>query len=256
MVCLILLILLSEFRMMWRNPFFTRLPYMKHSSRPRRNLGCLMLGAFLATALPAFSAIVFVNPDLEGSSSSATVPTGWTSVSFDAPFSEATTTAGDDADVVGITGPDVAGGIFGAAHSGFGFLGGAHGTVAAVVVQEGLQQTVSGFTVGEDYSFSFFQANVGITSRRDTEGSWRVFANGLLVGTTIPTTTSLAWDDPDKATALLWEERTATFTATAESMTLSFLAYDSDGDIAGQNGVYMGTPSPRSRPCRSPRRSF
>ena len=216
---------------------------MKHSSSPRRGLGSLILAASLATALPAFSAIVFINSGLEDSIASATLPTGWEIVPFDAPFSEATTATADDADVVGTTGPNVPSGMFGAAHSGSSFVGGTHGTIAGVTVQEGLQQTVSGFTVGQDYTLSFFQANVGITSRRDTEGGWRVFADGVLAGTTIPTAATLAWDDPDKATALLWEERTVSFTATAESMTLSFLAYDSDGDIAGQNGVYMGIDS-------------
>lgn len=203
----------------------------------------MILAASLAIATPAFSAIVFVNGDLEGTAASATVPSGWSIVPFDAPFSEATTAGAANGDIVDTAGPQLAGGIFGAPHSGSSFVGGAHTTVATVVTQEGIEQTVSGFTVGQDYSFSFFQANVGTSNGRDTEGSWRVYANGVLVGTTIPTTGTLAYNDPEKATSLLWEERSITFTADAESVTLSFLAYDADGDISPQNGVYMGIDS-------------
>lgn len=216
---------------------------MKHKSRLACGLSPLILAASLASTMPAFSAIVFANADLEGTLAAATVPTDWEKVPFDASFSEATTDGASNGDVVGPTGPNVAGGIFGSAHSGSSFVAGAHSTVATVVLQEGIQQIVTGFTVGGTYSFSFFQATVSTSNAADNAGSWRVYADGALIATTLPTATTLAYNDAAKATSLVWEERTVTFTATAESLTLSFLAYDTDGDISPGNGVYMGLDS-------------
>ena len=214
---------------------------MNITSRPGRGLSPLILAASLATALPSFSAIVFTNANLEGSPAVQTgVPTGWEFVPFDAPFNLATLANLATGDIVDANGPAQASGLFGSAHSGTTFYAGIHGSTSPHTLQEGLQQTVSGFTVGQEYSFSFFQANVGHTNRQDDSGSWRVYADGVLIDTTAPTTSPLAWNDPDKATSLLWEERTVTFTATSESMTLSFLAFDTDGDVVGTGGVYMG----------------
>jgi MYXO-CTERM domain-containing protein len=217
---------------------------MKHLSRPARVPIVWTLAASLAAVLPAASAIVFVNSDLESSAALSTVPGGWEKVPFDAPFSEATQDSTANGDVIDANGPGAANGIFGAAHSGETFFGGGHtNPISGTVSHEGLEQTVGGFTVGEEYSFSFFQANVGINNARDTAGSWRVYANGELIGTTIPTSTTLEWNDANKATGLVWEERTVTFTAAAESITLSFLPYDTDGNISNPDGVYMGIDS-------------
>jgi hypothetical protein len=214
---------------------------MNYTSCPGRGLSPLVLAASLALASPAFSAIAFTNADLEGTpATQSTVPTGWELIPHDAPYSLATVSSGVTGDILAADGPSLASGLFGAANSGTTFYAGVHGFISPHTLQEGLQQTVSGFTVGQEYSFSFFQAVVGHTNRRDDAGSWQVYAGGVLVGTTIPTTSTLAWDDPDKATELNWEERIITFTATSESMMLSFLPYDADGDIGAQNGVYMG----------------
>lgn len=214
---------------------------MNFTSRLGRGLSPLILAASLATALPAFSAIAFTNANLEGTpATQATLPTGWELIPHDAPYSLATVSSGVTGDILAADGPSLASGFYGAAHSGSTFFAGVHGFVNPHTLQEGLQQSVSGFTVGQEYSFSFFQTLVGNVNRRDDAGSWQVYANGVLVGTTIPTTSTLAWDDPDKATDLNWEERIITFTATSESMVLSFLPYDTDGDIGAQNGVYMG----------------
>ncbi len=218
---------------------------MKYAPCPGRCLGPLILAASFGLSLPAFSAIVFSNPDFEGTPATQTaVPTGWEIVPYDAPFNLATMATLVTGDLLAADGPSQVSGLFGAPHSGSTFYAGIYGTTNPHTLQEGLQQTVSGFTVGQDYSFSFFQANVGHINRQDNEGSWRVYADGVLVGTTIPTASPLAWDDANKATALLWEERTVTFTATSESMTLSFLPYDIDGNVVGQTeGVYMGIDS-------------
>lgn len=217
---------------------------MKYQSCFACGLSPLVLATSIALILPASSAIVFVNADLEGTISSSAVPTDWQKVPFDAPFSAAATDGAANGDVVGTTGPQLAGGIFGSPHSGSSFVGGVHTTTAGIVAQEGVQQIVSGFTVGGTYSFSFYQAVVGTSANNtDKEGSWRVYAGDTLVATTIPTTTAFEYNDPAKATSLVWEERTVTFTATAGSMMISFLAYDGDGDISASNGVYMGLDS-------------
>lgn len=203
-----------------------------------------MLAASLAIAAPAaFGAIVFSNAGLEGTADQGGIPSGWSVVPLGASYSEASNSSTITGDTLTSTGPNVAAGMFGNPHSGSSFVAGMYGTSLGITGHEGLEQTVGGFTVGQQYSFSFFQTNVGITSRRDMEGSWRVYADGALVGTTIPTASPLAWDDPNKATGLVWEERTITFIATAESMTLSFMPYDSDGNITGAEGIYMGIDS-------------
>lgn len=211
---------------------------MKHPYRPVRILITPILVSAILT-VPA-SAISFTNFNLDGTVSTAALPTDWEKVPFDVSYSEASSDNGTNGDVVSASGPNVAGGIFGLAHSGTTFFGGAHSLIAGNTLQEGIQQTLIGFTVGQQYTFSFYQANVGTTGSRDTEGSWRVYADGSLISTTVPTATSLAWDDAAKATDLVWEQRTVTFTAAAESITLSFLAYDQDGVIGSQGGAYMG----------------
>jgi hypothetical protein len=147
---------------------------------------------------------------------------------------------------VGPTGPNVGNGFYGTPESGSTFATGINGTFPITggfaTYQQGLQQTVSGFTVGETYSFSFYQAVVKYSGGQDDTGSWKVFANGELVATTAPSTSSLAWNAPGKP--LTWEERTVTFTATAETLNMAFLSYDPDGNITGSaEAVYMGIDS-------------
>lgn len=174
----------------------------------------------------------------------STLPTGWQNVPYDALFCAATGTSGATPDLTAISGPSVSGGIFGNPHSGATFVSGLHSSAAqgGVVFHEGIQQTVSGFTVGQGYSFSFYQAVIGQTNNTDPSGSWQVYAGTALIDTTAPTTTLLNVTDPSKPGSG-WEERTITFTADAESITFSFMPFDDDVDIGSPNGLRMGIDS-------------
>lgn len=195
--------------------------------------------------VPASAALTFVNAGLEEAGPiSAQAPSGWSQVPFDAAFSEATAFFAATADILGPGGYNVAGGIFGAPKSGLTFASGLNFISGGQTYQEGIRQTVSGFTVGADYSFSFFQAVTMQQNALDDTGAWKVYANGVLVATTAPTVSLVEWNDPSKPGPGGWEQRTITFTAGAEAVELSFLPYDPDGVLtAGAEGLRMGIDS-------------
>ncbi len=214
-------------------------PCMNSMSCPRRGLKRLILAASLAIASPAFSAIVFNNGDLAGTTGYGNAPTGWSGIPNGTAWSEAETADGSAPILMGPTGPNVGVGYFGVPHSGSTFAGGIYREISGNTYQQGIQQAVGGFTVGETYTFSFFQAVVGYSGAQDDTGSWKVFANGELIATTIPSTTTVAWNAPDKAP--IWEERFVTFTATAETINFGFLAFDPEGlGTIAEDGVMMG----------------
>ncbi|WP_035604457.1 hypothetical protein [Haloferula sp. BvORR071] len=183
--------------------------------------------AILAACLPAGAAITFANPGLDGTPGYGNAPTSWLGIPNGTPYSQATTADGSQPILLGPTGFNVANGYFGTPQSGSTFAAGIYGNIAGGIYQQGIQQTLSGFTVGETYSFSFFQAVVGYSGAQDDSGSWKVFANGTLIATTAPSTTTVAWNAPGKP--LIWEERTVTFTATADTINIAFLSYDPEG---------------------------
>lgn len=215
----------------------------KHTRYCRR--GLCALASSLGLALPAGAALTFVNPGLdEVNFSSGSAPTGWSQVPFDAPYSEATAIFTATVDILNQSGYNVGGGIFGTPQAGTTFASGLHYFSVGNTYQEGIRQTVSGFTVGTDYSFSFYQSVTMQQNATDNTGAWRVYGNGLLIATTTPTVSSLAWNDPAKPGPSGWEERTITFTATSESIEFDFLPYDPDGNLAaGVEGLRMGIDS-------------
>ena len=113
-------------------------------------------------------------------------------------------------------------------------LGAATGSFATSVYREGVYQSVSGFTIGEQYEISFSHANglrynaqtlsyegVGVT------GGWQV----LLDGTTtslglIPSTNDNS--TPSGFFTSEWQDSSVTFTATAETHEVRFVAYKPD----------------------------
>lgn len=205
-----------------------------------------VLGASLLAVATSQAAITFVNPGLDGTAGYGNAPTGWSGVPYTTSWTTATDADGA-APLVMNTTPFGAAVFYGTPHSGETFAGGmnlgATQTSGFKVYQQGLQQTVSNFTVGEQYSFSFFQAVVKGASTQDDTGTWKVFMDGELLTITLPSTGTQAYDDSPKP--LNWEQRTVTFTATAETHNFGFLAYDPDEDItnvAGDSthGLLMG----------------
>ncbi|MCW1915990.1 hypothetical protein OJ996_20550 [Luteolibacter sp. GHJ8] len=195
-----------------------------------------------ALAFPASAAVVFQNPGLDGTPGYGSAPTSWNAVPLGTPYSEATSADGAASILMGPTGPNVSNGYFGTPHSGDTFAGGIYRIISGNQYQQGIQQSVSGFTVGQEYSFSFYQAVVGYSGAQDDSGSWRVFANGVLIETTDPSTTTVAWNTPGKP--LEWQERVITFTATSETINWAFLSFDPEGSgLTAEDGVMMGIDS-------------
>ena len=206
-------------------------PYT-HPMKNRKTLFRVQLPVALASVLAITSSeaatINFVNGGLDGTPGYGNAPTGWSGVALGTTWSEAETADGASPILMGPTGPNVPNGYFGTPHSGTTFAGGIYGDISGNTYQQGIQQTLGGFTVGEQYTFSFFQAVVGYSGAQDqTGGSWKVFANGELLATTIPSNTTVAWNAAGKP--LIWEERIVTFTASAETLNIAFLSHDSEG---------------------------
>ena len=199
----------------------------------------IALASVLAIASSEAATVNFVNGGLDGTPGYGNAPTGWSGVPLGTTYSESSTLDGSGSIVLGPTGWNVGLGYFGTPHSGTTFAAGNYGNISGGLYQQGIQQTLSGFTVGEEYTFSFYQAVVGYSGGQDDTGAWKVFANGELIGTTIPSTTTVAWNALNKAP--IWEERIVTFTATAETLNLAFLAYDPEGmGTVAADRVLMG----------------
>ncbi|RYD67614.1 MAG: hypothetical protein EOP83_02475 [Verrucomicrobiaceae bacterium] len=202
----------------------------------------IALASLLAISSSQAATVFFTNPGLDGTPGYGNAPTSWSGIPVGTTYSEATSGDGASPILMGPTGPNVANGYFGTPQSGNTFAGGIYRTIGADNYQQGIQQTVTGFTVGEQYSFTFFQAVVGYSGAQDDSGSWKVFANGALIATTDTSTTTVAWNTPGKP--LEWEQRTITFTATAETINLAFLSFDPEGSgTDAANGVMMGIDS-------------
>ena len=184
----------------------------------------------------------FVNGDLDGIVNFISVPTGWTQIPFTDPICQGISAPSATLDVADIIGPSATGGIAGIPQSGSTFCTGLHSSIQPTSLwHEGIMQDVSGFAIGATYEISLYQAVVKQSNCIDQSGSWRVYLDGLLIGTTAPTVSLLAPDDLN----LQWENRIVSFVATANSHTLKFIPWDDDGtiesslvDIAG--GLRMG----------------
>ncbi len=165
----------------------------------------------------------FVNGDLEGNFASINaIPSGWQSVAFTDPICEALNSSFATPDLTGLTGPDSFHGIHGNPHSGKSFVSGAYSNTH----HEGLQQQVSGLTVGTSYTISFYQTNVKQSNAPllDTSGSWAVYLDTYLIGMTEPSISQL----PASSNALVWDQRFVYFTATSNTHLFKFMPADDD----------------------------
>ena len=195
-----------------------------------------------STVLTAISVLsygqAFVNGELDGPVGISSYPTNWGPVPETFVFSFASGPIQATSDVCNATGPNVGGGIAGVPHSGATMVTGLQGTSGSMYWHEGIQQQVNGFTVGCTYDVTFWQSVCQQSNAQDPTGSWSMFFDNTLAGTSAASTTTLAYNDVN----LVWEQRTISFTATATSHMIRFLPQDDDGDQfmgAANGGVRM-----------------
>jgi len=214
-----------------QGPTNTRLP-LRAMSYSR----ALILAAFSMSVATGMQGQDFVNGDLEGPAPTGLtqLPTSWQAVPDNDPVCLATNgSLGDTPDLTDINGPSEFAGIFGNPFSGNTFVSGERGG-GNVVFQEGIMQQVQGFVPGSAYTIVLHQAVVKSYGNFDSSGSWAVYVNNALAGTTAPTMSAVPYDSAPFA----WEQRTVPFTATASSHTIKFLPVDDDAnlDVLDPNG--------------------
>jgi len=169
----------------------------------------------------------FVNSDLNGGVGFVSVPTSWQDVPDTDPISMANSAPEATVDILDPTGPSFGGGVAGNPYSGTTFCSGLHSTDGgAFLWHEGIMQTVTGFTIGNSYDISFYQAVVKQQNAIDESGSWSVYMDGTLIATVAVSTSTLAFDDIN----LVWDCRGVNFTATATSHVIKFMTTDDDAN--------------------------
>ena len=184
----------------------------------------------------------FINGDLNGVVATSSAPTNWAQVAFTDPLSLATMTLSATSDVTSLTGPAAFAGINGNPYSGTTFVSGLHASNGADIWHEGIQQNLTGLIPGSSYTISFYQTVVKQSNCDDVSGSWMVAMDNTVVGTTAPTTSFQIYN----SNSLVWERRTVTFSATANSHMIKFLPFDDDPTTScavGQGGLRMGIDS-------------
>ena len=180
---------------------------------------------------PGFAS--FTNGGLEGTATIAAEPSGWSRVTFDEAYNEATISGQDTVDIITSTGPASGIGLSGVPAEGNSAIHAVYGpSITNDFAQEGIKQTISGLTVGKYYRVTFKQAVVKSLNYVDNTGKWKVFLDGNFIYSSLLTTSTLAYTDPN----ISWESRSFIFTATATNHTIAFLA----SGMTTANKVAMG----------------
>lgn len=180
----------------------------------------------------------FLNGDLNGTVGISATPTNWAQVADTDPVSQASAAISATSDVTSTTGP-LAGNIVVNPYSGGTCVTGLHLDNGSYMYHEGIQQTVAGLTIGAQYRISFWQTVSKQSNVTESTGSWTVYGNSTLLGTSAPTTSAL----PYGSTSRVWEKRYITFTANTASITFKFLPLDDDPNILNTEGVRMAIDS-------------
>jgi hypothetical protein len=166
----------------------------------------------------------FINGDLDGLVNGfSCLPTNWLCVPNGDP--NCLCIAGDTPDLTSLTEPGSnANGNVGNPFSGNTFISGLFVNGGNFFSQEGIMQTVSGFTIGKEYSIRIRQTVVKQVNTIDNSGSWAVYIDTNLAGITIPTHSSESFS----SFSMPWELRTISFVASATSHLIKFLPMDDD----------------------------
>jgi hypothetical protein len=192
------------------------------------------------------SAQDFVNGDLDGVITGfSSLPSSWTSIDSSDPNCEADP-GGTSPDLTNTTQPgsDV-NGMIGTPYSGSTFVAGSYGgTPGGTFFQEGIQQNVGGFTVGESYIVRFHQSVIKTQFCADTSGTWTIVLDNTVIGIPEVTVSQEAYN----SISTNWEMREILFTASQNSHDFKFLPSDDDTNqvaiIGDENGcLHMGLDS-------------
>jgi len=212
----------------------------------------IILLAFVSMMSTQVHSQSFVNSDLEGTidTSSPTFPIsdqlpGWQNVDGADPVCTANTFASAS--------PDVNGSPTFIPFSGQTFVTGLFGEFiypnSFQIFDEGIMQTVTGFTPGSTYNIHLYQTVIPINwgpagpqaskGCFDNSGSWEVFAENTSLGVTVPTINL----QPFGSDILDWEERIITFSATTNSHDIKFLPRDDDNNSTLITGSASVSPN-------------
>lgn len=170
-----------------------------------------------------------LNGGLEGPESTTVAPSGWEAVPYTDVNCEANDWAGATPDITTATGPAASNGLNGNPHEGLSFISGLYaGESGFISHHEGIQQTISGFTINAEYTISFWQTVIKQSSSDclDTTGSWGVYLDNDLLAV-VPMSHSLL---PPASLDHVWDYREVSFLASSVTHTIKFLPADDDND--------------------------
>ncbi len=180
------------------------------------------------------------NSGLEGCAATSSAPIGWSMVALGDPVCQASTSMSATPDLVNAVNPLYMD-FLASPQSGLTCVAALHCGVSPNIYHEGIKQSVSGFTIGSSYTITFYQSVIKQASAADPTGSWSVFADNNLIGTSSISTSTLAVGNPN----VVWSQRSINFTATATSHVIKFLPKDNDVSLTSfavgeAAGVRMG----------------
>lgn len=120
------------------------------------------------------------------------------------------------------------------------FVAGAHAVIGFPLGIEGIQQTMTGFDVGQRYRIDFYQSNLGFGPENDL-GQWSGLANWQLYLDGAPTGLFSDLMEPEIGPLPnnSWFESSITFVATAETLAIGFGPNSTNGKNAflGIDGI-------------------
>lgn len=188
----------------------------------------LLLVCYLLLVSQYIQGQAFQNSSLDGTTGYSTAPTNWQLIPYTDAVCNATSPPEASVDLCDITGPDASYGIYGNPYFGDHFVCGLYMNWVALglLYHEGIMQTVTAFTPGNDYTIYFHQAVIKQGNALDESGGWSVYFDNTLIANSAVSNSSLAYN----VSTFNWEQRSVTFTATATSHTIKFIPYDDDGN--------------------------
>ena len=180
------------------------------------------------------------NAGLEGCAGYSIAPVGWSTIAVGDAVCLASNPMYATPDLVDASSPLYADFLV-TPQSGSVCVAGLHCGTAPNNFHEGIKQSVNGFTIGSTYTITFYQCVIRQGAAEDPTGSWQVFADNTLIGTSAISTSLLAVGNVN----VVWNQRTMNFTATASTHVIKFLPKDNDANLTSwavgeAAGVRMG----------------
>lgn len=170
----------------------------------------------------------FLNPTFNGTYTGwgTDTPDDWYWVPYTDPICLADTTFSATPNLAGTMGSSIGGA--GTPYAGTYFVSGlfCNGNPYSYFkqYQEGIKQTVSGFTIGNSYDITFFQSVIKQSNCIDRQGSWIIYADSVLLGISTP---SYGSQSPGSLLNT-WDPRSVNLVAFDTVHTIKFLPIDND----------------------------